>query len=161
MRNRDVPSSMLIASASLNRLLTCVPVSFTRAVVNDTRDIDRAILRIITTTGTTSRTTGATIGFSLHHYRRPEELYIAVRATPRSLRREDSLCTLSFVSLLALHVQFLLTFSHTTCGRVRPCLSPAISITYRLLEPHRRNIRDLLEMENGEQRKTSKFDMVQ
>jgi len=55
-------------------------------IVNDARDIDRAILRVIATARTAGRAAGTTEGFSFYHRRRPENLDIAIRAARRLAR---------------------------------------------------------------------------
>src|SRR5579859_1197619 len=55
--------------------------------MNDTRNSDRTVLRIVTATGTSSRATGAAIGHAAHEGRRPEDFDIAVSAAQRSILR--------------------------------------------------------------------------
>ena len=52
--------------------------------MDNARDINRTVLRIIAVTGTTCRTSGAAIGFPMHHCRRPEDFDVTVR-TPQHL----------------------------------------------------------------------------
>ena len=46
--------------------------------MDNTRDVDRTVLRIITVAGATCRTSGAAISFSLRHCRRPEDFDVTV-----------------------------------------------------------------------------------
>src|SRR5579859_7313541 len=56
-------------------------------VMNDTRNISRTVLRIITATGTTSRAARAAIGHAARDGRRPEDFDIAVGAAQRFILR--------------------------------------------------------------------------
>src|SRR5437660_1685550 len=71
------------------------------AIVNDTRNVHRVILRIITVTRATCRTSGAAIGCSLHDDRHPENLDVAVRAT-QHLRLHVALILMQFSIVLVI-----------------------------------------------------------
>jgi len=60
--------------------------------MNDTRNVGRTVLGIVTTTGTTSRAAGTAIGHTARNGRLPEYFDVTVRAAQR----------------LALHVAFAL-----------------------------------------------------
>jgi len=53
--------------------------------MDDTRDIDRTVLRIITVAGTARCTSGTAVGLPLRYCWRPEDFDITVRAMRRLL----------------------------------------------------------------------------
>ena len=51
--------------------------------MNDTRNIDRTVLRIVTATGAASRATGTAIGYGARDSRRPEDFDITIGTAQR------------------------------------------------------------------------------
>ncbi len=54
--------------------------------MDNTRDIDRTVLRIITVARAACRTSGATKSIPLRHCRRPEDFDVTVRTSQQMLR---------------------------------------------------------------------------
>src|SRR5579859_6236970 len=74
-------------------------------VMNDTRNSSRTVLRIVTTTGTTSRAAGAAVGQAAREGRCPEDFDIAVGTTQHIiLRAAFSLARFLLVLLLLFSV---------------------------------------------------------
>ena len=115
-------------------------------VMNDTRNSDRTVLRIVTATGTSSRATDAAIGQAAHEGRRPEDFDIAVSAAQRFILRV-AFGRAQF--LLVLLLLFRMFCVHVHCPIERYTHFPVFlskSIAYPLLETHRRSVREVLEI---------------
>ena len=78
--------------------------------MNDTRNRDRTVLRIVAATRTASRAAGAAIGRAAHDGRRPEAFDVAVGAAQRFILRVASGRAQSLLVLLLLFRVFCVHF---------------------------------------------------
>ena len=107
--------------------------------MDDARDLDCVILRVITTAGTTVSTPSTAIGFASNNGWRPQKLYITVGTTKRFLS-----CRL----LLLYTLDWLVIFVHSPISTKDNLLTYSLhlSISQQILESRRRSVRGMLEI---------------
>ena len=140
----------LLSARPINRCISYFDLLIEILIVDNTWNFHRTILRVITATGTTSCTPRATISLPLHNRRRPQDINIAIRAAQRWLlpRIAMQMFTLVSLKLIAFRIHILMRLPQSS--RRHPVIARSTSIhilPHPLLEPRRRNVREVLESE--------------